>query len=238
VSDNLLAHVQFQRMWANYALSTKQQSDADAAKIQEKWLADLEDFVKQHPASPDSAEALLQLGMYQEFAGKTDEASGWYQKLAAFADSPQANKAKGAVVRLSSVGKPIRLRGTDLQGGTLDLASYRGKLVLIHYWATWCDVCKDDMAHIKELYAKNAGRGFDVIGVSLDKSPAPVKQFLRENRYPWKQIYEPGGLDGELANQMGVMTLPLMILVDQKGNVVSNNIHAAELDDELARLLK
>lgn len=237
-SEDLVAHVEFQRMWADYALN-QQQPDGDMAKIQEKWLADLEDFAGRYPNSPDSAEALLQLGMYQEFAGKTDEAIGWYRKLATgFGDSAQTSKAKGAIRRLASVGKPIRLRGTDLQRRPVDLGSYRGKVVLIHYWATWCDVCKDDMAHIKELYAKDAPRGFEVIGVALDDSPAPVQQYLRENRFPWKQVHEPGGLDGRLANELGVMTLPLMILVDQQGNVVNDNIHAAELEAELDRLLK
>ncbi len=237
-SQDLIAHVEFQRMWADYALN-QQQPEADAGKIQDKWLADLEDFAGRYPASPDSAEALLQLGMYDEFVGKTDEAIEWYGKLATgFGNSTQASKAKGAIRRLGSVGKPIRLRGTDVQGGAVDLASYRGRPVIIHYWATWCDVCKDDMAHIKELYGKHGARNLAVIGVALDDSPEPVKQYLRENRFPWKQVHEPGGLDGRLANEMGVMTLPLMILVDQRGNVVSDNIHASELDGELARLLK
>lgn len=237
-SEDLIAHVELQRLWADYALR-QQAPDADPAKVQEKWLADLEDFAGRYPKSPDSAEALLQLGMYQEYLGKGEDAIAWYQKLAAsFPDCQQAKKAAGAVRRLGSVGKPIRIRGTDLQGGPVDLASERGKVVLIHYWATWCDVCKDDMAHIKDLYAKYGGRRFEVIGVALDDSPGPVRQFLRENHYPWKQIQEPGGLDGRLANEMGVMTLPLMILVDQKGNVVSHNIHAGELDAELQRLLK
>jgi thiol-disulfide isomerase/thioredoxin len=237
-SKDLIAHVEFQRMWANYALS-QQQPNADAAKIQEKWLADLEDFTGRYPDSPDSAEALLQLGMYREFIGKTDDAIGWYTKLAtSFADNPQASKAQGAIRRLGSVGKPIRLRSVDLQGRAVDLASYRGKVVLIQYWATWCEPCVEDMARIKDLYAKYANRGFEVIGVVLDNSPAPVKQFLTENRYPWRQIQEPGGLDSRLANEMGVMTPPLMILVDQKGNVVSHSIHVDELDAELAKLLK
>ena len=239
VSDDLVAHVEFQQMWAGYALG-QQDPKGDAAKVQEKWLADLEDFAGRHPTSPDSAEAMLQLGMYEEFVGKTEDAVGWYEKLVSgFGNGPQAVKAKGAIRRLGSVGKPIRLHGTDvLNGGTVDLAAYRGKVVLIHYWATWCDVCKDDMAHIKELYAKDASRGFEVVGIALDDSPEPVKQFLRQNRFPWRQIHEPGGLDGRLANEMGVMTLPLMILVDQKGNVVNDNIHATELDAELGRLLK
>jgi hypothetical protein len=59
---------------------------------------------------------------------------------------------------------------------------------------------------------------------------------LSQNRFPWKHIHDAGGLDGTLANEMGVMTLPLMVLVDQQGNVVNNNIHVAELDIEVGKL--
>ena len=76
----MIPYVTFRRMWADYVLS-QQTPDADFAKIQEKWLADLEAFANQYPQSPDSAEALLQLGMSHEFGGRTDQAKEWYQKL-------------------------------------------------------------------------------------------------------------------------------------------------------------
>jgi thiol-disulfide isomerase/thioredoxin len=226
-------------MWADYVVS-QNQPGADAAKIQEKWLADLQAFVEQYPKSSDSAEALLQLGMYQEFVGKVDEATKWYQQLvSSFPKSEPAPKAAGALRRLGSVGKPMRLRGADIQGGMVDLAGppYRGKVVLIHYWATWCEPCKADMVLLKDLYAKRGGREFEIIGVCLDEKEANPKRYLAENRFPWKHVHEPGGLDSRLANEMGVMTLPLMVLVDQQGNVAHHNIHAgAELEAELGRL--
>ena len=67
-------------MWAEYVVSQRE-PNADVAKLQEKWLADLQDFVGEYPKSPDAAEALLQLGMYLEFVGKTEEATKWYQQL-------------------------------------------------------------------------------------------------------------------------------------------------------------
>jgi thiol-disulfide isomerase/thioredoxin len=206
--------------------------------VQQKWLDDLRDFVAKHPKSADSAEALLQLGMYHEFIGKSEEATKWYQQLVS--DFPQAEptaKARGALRRLTSVGKAMPLKGADLQGGTVDLASYRRKVVLIHYWATWCEPCKEDMVLLREFYAKRGGRDFDVIGVCLDDSAGNAKQYLAQNRFPWKHLHEPGGLDGRLANEMGVMTLPLMLLVDKQGKVVNRNANTADLEAELQRLL-
>ena len=174
-------------------------------------------------------------------SGKAHDATKLYQQLKDdFPTSRPAEKATGALRRLGSLGRPIALRGTDMQGGAVDLASpqYRGKVVLIQYWATLGERWKDDMVLLKDIYSKRGGRDFEIIGVCLDDDPGAAKQYLAQNKFPWKQIYEKGGLDGRLANEMGVITLPLMILVDQKGNVANQNVHTAELESELAKLIK
>lgn len=238
--EQLVSHVVFQRMWAGYVASQRD-PQAEPAKVQEKWLADLQEFVKKFPKSDDAAEAMLQLGMYQEFVGKTEEAANWYNQLVAgFPQAATAAKAKGALRRLNSVGSPIRIGGPALQGGTIDLAAppYRNRVVLIQYWATWSEKCKEDMVLLKNFYAKKGGRELEIIGVCLDASPETAKAFLAQNDFPWKQLYEPGGVDGRLANEMGVMTLPLMILVDPTGRVANNNVQVAELEAELAKMTK
>ncbi|MBL9123953.1 MAG: TlpA family protein disulfide reductase, partial [Planctomycetaceae bacterium] len=155
-----------------------------------------------------------------------------------FPQAPSAPKAKGAKVRLTSVGKPIVLKGQGVDGKPVELAKYKGKVVLIHYWATWCEPCKADMAQLKELKAKYTKPGFELIGVNLDSNAKDVGEYLKQNRLPWAQIYEPGGLDSRLANELGILTLPTMILVDEKGNVVDRNIHVTQLDSELKKRLK
>jgi hypothetical protein len=241
VNGDLIAHVAFQRMWAQYVVS-QEKPGANPAQIQQQWLTDLQAFVEKYPNSGDTAEALLQLGMYEEFVGKTEEAAKWYQQLVSnFPSAVPAQKARGAMNRLTSVGKPIRLRGQDFNGGTVDLSAppYRGKVVLIQYWATWSDNCKSDMVLLKNLYSqRGGGRDFQILGVCLDTNAAPAKQFLAENRFQWNHVYDKDGVDGRLANEMGVMTLPLMLLLDRDGKVVSNNISVAELNAELTRLQK
>jgi thiol-disulfide isomerase/thioredoxin len=235
-SEDLIAHVGYRRIWADF-YANQRDPKADFVKIQEKYLAELQEFVKAHPTSAITAEALLELGRTQEFGGEAEEAQKWYEQLAKdFPNTPIAQKAAGAVRRLKSPGQAIQLRGTALQGGTVDLTAYRGKVVLIQYWSTWCEPCKEDMAQIKDLYARYGQRGFDVIGVNLDKSAVTAQQYLTANRFPWKHLYDEGGLDGTLANDMGVMTLPLMLLVDKQGKVVNRNVSSADLPTELQRL--
>jgi hypothetical protein len=157
-----------------------------------------------------------------------------------FPDAPPAGKATGALRRLNSGGVQIRVRGQDMQGKPLDLAAppYRGKVVLIHYWATWSDRAQADMVLLKDFYAKKGGRDFEILGVCLDASQAAAKKFLDDNRLPWKQLFEPGGIDGRLANEMGIMTIPLMVLVDRDGRVVNHNIQIPDLQAAIDGLQK
>lgn len=236
---DLAAYVKFRYLTAEYALSV-QSPNADFAKIQTEWLADLEKYVTDHPSSPDTAEALLQLAVAREFSGQEEDAKKWYSKIVKdFPSSAAAQKAQGAVARLDSVGKPLVLKGTSTTGKPVDLAAqYKGKVVLIHYWATWCEPCKAELPMLKDLQAKYGSNGFALIGVSLDTNQAELDEYLKQSKLPWVQIYEPGGLDGRLANELGVLTLPTMILVDQDGKVVDRNIHVSQLETELKKRLK
>lgn len=237
-SAELTGYVKYRYLSADYGDSL-QQPNADYAKIQEKWLADLLQFVKDFPAGEDTAEAMLQLAVGEEFAGRSREAVDWYGRIVtSFAESSQAKKAAGAKRRLESVGNPIPLAGNTLDAKQLSLAAYRGKTVLIHYWATWCEPCKQDLEILKQIQAKFAAQGLALIGVNLDSDRALAVQFLRSQPLPWPQLYEPGGLDSRFATEMGILTLPTMILVDNEGKVINRSIHAGELDEELSKRLR
>ena len=113
-----------------------------------------------------------------------------------------------------------------------------GKVVVIQYWASWCEPCKADMAALKDLAIRYGKSGFQVIGVNVDSSLQEMKSYLTQNPLPWQQIHEQGGLDSRPANELGIHTLPTMILVDQGGKVVNRNVHVAELDSELRKLIR
>jgi thiol-disulfide isomerase/thioredoxin len=236
--QSLAAYVKFRLMTASYALKY-QESGADYAKIQEEWLKDLEAFVNKYPRSDDASEAMMQLALGLEFAGKDDDARKYYERVVS--DDPtstRAKKAAGAVRRLDSVGKALTLKGTTLDGRTLDLSAFRGKWVVLHYWATWCEPCKEDMKTLKQLQAKHAKTGLAVVGVNLDSQKSDAAQFLRTNSYPWYHVWEEGGLDSRLANELGVLTLPTMLLIDTQGKVVRRSLHVSEIDGELEKSVK
>lgn len=233
----LTAYVRFRQLTASYVLSM-QAKKADYSKIQSEWLKTLEEYISEYPTSTDAAEAMLQLAISQEFVGQEDDAKKWYGRIVKeFPGSSAAKKAAGAQTRLDSVGNSITLKGQSPLGGTVDLAKFRGKAVLIQYWATWSAPAKADMATLKELSSKYA-RSFTIIGVNLDNNVKDLNAYLAENPLPWPQIYEEGGLDSRPANLLGVLTVPTMILVDAQGKVVSRNIAIGDVEAEVKKLAK
>ena len=235
--DGLVAFVRFRLASARYAAGM-QQPNADISKVQAAWLDDLKQFVEQHPQAPDAAEAMLQMGISDEFSGNEKEALVRYAAIVKdFPESPSARKARGAARRLESVGKPLALAGTGIDGRPVALQSLRGKPVLVHYWATWCEPCKVDIAQIRELYAKYGPKKFAVVGIALDTDKTALAKFLAAKPIPWPQLHESGGLDGPLAEELGVLTLPTMFLLDAQGNVVDRNLVISDLEKKLEGLV-
>ncbi len=216
-----------------------QSPSADFAKVQEQWIEDLTDFAKEYPKADDTPEALLQLGLAYEFAGKEKEARSAYASIVEnYPSSDERNKAAGAVRRIDSVGKTIALSGTGLDGRATSLSSYRGRTVLIYYWATWNDQAAKEVELFNELRKKYAKDGFSIIGVNVDSSKDDAVAFLRKHAAPWPHLHEAGGLDSRLATNLGVLTLPAMLLIDKDGTVISRNMNIGELETELAKRLR
>ena len=102
-----------------------------------------------------------------------------------------------------------------LDGATIRFpADYRGKLVLLDFWATWCPPCRGEIPHLVAAYEKFRGRGFEIIGVTLDRgraSPAYVREFVKDQRMTWPQVYDDAAI---LAGEYRVSGIPMAFLVD------------------------
>ena len=231
------AFVLFRLASARYAASM-QQPGVDVDTVQNAWLEELRSFVEKHPSAPDAAEAMLQMGIADEFSGREKEALERYGAIVKdFPESGSAKKARGAVRRLESVGKPLSLAGTTLDGKSVSLESLRGVPVLVHYWATWCEPCKVDIAQIRELHAKYGPKKFAVVGITLDSDKQQLAKFLAAKPIPWVQLHDGGGLDGRLAEELGVLTLPTMFLLDAEGKVVDRNLAITDLEKKLDAMI-
>lgn len=233
-----VAYVRYRSLLASYSASM-QEPKADYAKIQSQWLSELATFVREHPDSEDAPEAMLQIAIAEEFAGEEEKAKDWYAKITKkMPQTTQAKKAAGAIRRIDSPGKPLALQGQTTGGKTVDLKTFAGRVVLLHYWATWCEPCKADMAILRDLLAKYGRGGFSIVGINVDNDRQLAVDYLKKERILWANIHEPGGLESRPANELGVLTLPTMLLLDKKGRVVNRNIHVSELESELKKRIR
>ncbi len=226
----LLPYVVYRRMVAEYSSSVQQaKGSAAQAKVQEDWNKDLQDFVERFPKGEDAPDAMMQLATGLEFSGRAGDARKWFKELAeSHPKSLAGRKAAGAITRLDSKGKPLPLSFAALDGGKVELRSYRGKAVLVVFWATWCKPCSEDLPKLREFYKQYRSQGFEVIGVNLDSQQNLVKPYLAKNEMTWPQIFEPGGLESSPSLAFGVISLPTMFLVDKDGLVHSR---PASMDD-------
>jgi len=109
----------------------------------------------------------------------------------------------------------------ELSGGQLKLSSYRGKVVLLDFWATWCTPCREETPQFVDLQNKYGDRGFQVIGVSMDDEPEPVRDFYKQFRmnYP---VAMGNAKIGELYG--GVLGLPIAFLIGRDGRIYLKHI--------------
>jgi thiol-disulfide isomerase/thioredoxin len=234
---DLIPFVEFRQMSAEYNVSL-QEKDPDFEKINNTWMNNLEAFVTQYASSPDAAEAMLQLAIGYEFSGKEEKALEWFGRIVKdYGSTDLAKKAAGAKRRLESVGKPMSLQGKLVDGRSFDLSAYRGKIVLVHYWATWCEPCKQDMTLIATVLNRYP-KEFAPIGVNLDAEIGSAKTYINSKKLAWPQLYDEGGLESRIANEMGILSLPTMLLIDRNGKVINRNIHVSEIEAELKKLTK
>lgn len=240
-NKDLAAFVTFEYINADYGLKL-QQPEADFAKIQEQKIKALTDFVAEFPTADESAKAMMDLALSKEFENEDKAALQWYGKVIAnFASSPEAQKAQGAIRRLDAIGNTLPLKGTTIDGRAFDLARYRGRPVVIHYWATWCETCKQDMKLYRKLQAQYAKENVEFIGINVDTVKASAVDYLRENAsvVNWPQLFDEGGLESSpLANILGVQTLPTTIVIDKQGKIAKTNVIATELEDEIKSIVR
>lgn len=133
---------------------------------------------------------------------------------------------------------PFELKFTAYDGREIDLKNYKGKVVLVDFWATWCGPCVAEMPHVKAVYEKYKGRGFEVIGISLDANKDRLDEYLKKNGISWAQYFDGKGWNNELAVKHGVKSVPAAFLIDRDGTLITKKARAEVLDKAMEELFK
>ncbi|MGL6225386.1 MAG: TlpA family protein disulfide reductase [Thermoguttaceae bacterium] len=155
-------------------------------------------------------------------------------------DVTYSKKLQGAARRLGLPGNPMPFVGVTPNGTKINSNDFKDKVVLVDFWASWCQPCLASIPVLKDLYKKYRGQGFEIVGVNVDNTPQDLQKYVDKEIIPWTQICdsslsEKGGK--KISDYYGVTELPTLILIGKNGKVVATDFGLQELSKKLQQQL-
>jgi len=123
----------------------------------------------------------------------------------------------------------------DTAGKPLSIANYKGKVVLVDFWATWCGPCRAELPHVIATYKKYHDQGFEIIGISLDQDQAKLTGFTKSMNMTWPQFFDGQGWQNKLAVKYGIQSIPATFLLDGEGKIIGKDLRGKELEQAVAK---
>lgn len=200
---------------------------------------------ERHDALVAAGQIASLTGDILEVQGAEKEAATFYREMVeglAKDDGPEVRqeieKMRDFLRKFELLGKPMPIFGRLVDGGKFDISQFKGKVVLVDFWATWCGPCVQEIPNVKEVYEKYHDRGFEVIGISLDNDGGALKEFLRNEHIPWPVLFDPDSETQPMAEKYQVSGIPLPVLIDRQGKVVSFSARGERLGELVEKLLQ
>ncbi len=137
-----------------------------------------------------------------------------------------------AATSIGSEAPDFTLKTKD--GKEVSLSSFRGKYVLIDFWASWCQPCRHENPNSVKVYKQYNIQGFEILGVSLDKDKDAWIKAVKDDGLTWTQVIDP---DGSVANKYSVNSIPSTFLLDKEGKIVAKNLRGDALNKQMEKLL-
>lgn len=193
------------------------------------------DYVEERPHSMRAAMAILENFRYFVEADQVREV---FRHL----DQDIRNSKKGKQIQQviqsldkTAVGRLMpEIIQQDTSGKSLALSKWKGKWVLINFWASWCGPCRRENPSLKVVYQQYQSKGFTIFNVSLDEDKVKWKEAINADNLPWPQVSELNGWKNTAAEKFYIKAIPYNIFINPKGKIVAKNI----FKDDLIALLE
>ena len=147
---------------------------------------------------------------------------------------------KGQLTQLKMIGQPLanfEIKAHRNQQ-TINPSTLKGKVVLVDFWATWCRPCLAELPRLQNVYKQYHQRGFEILGISLDKDKDALDKMLEARNIDWPQFFDGNGWKNKLAVQLDVHRIPFCVLVDAEGTVRYVNIRGPAIDRLVKKLVE
>lgn len=198
-----------------------------------------ENFVKKYPSSYVSPLAIIRLYQATQNGVKTEELYKLVPAQIQF--SPLGNYVHQLIEesKINPIGSVISdFTQTDTAGIPVNISAYRGKYILLDFWASWCRPCRQENPNVVAAYEKFKNKNFTIIGVSLDQNKKAWIDAIKMDGLNWNHVSDLKGWGNQVASIFKVSSIPQNFLLDPQGRIIAKNLRGNVLESRLTVLLK
>ncbi|HEY0298162.1 MAG TPA: TlpA disulfide reductase family protein [Arachidicoccus sp.] len=194
------------------------------------------DFIKNHPNSNASAWELLHY-LNDKNLPSSKQLYSAFSPAVKGSDMGHETGARIATLSRVEVGNPAPgFEQTSADNKAVTLASYKGKYVLLEFWASWCSPCRAESPNVLKAYQKYKNKGFDVLSVSLDHEKGKWEDAIQKDGLLWTQLSDLKGWKNDVAVLYGINAVPANFLIDPNGKIVAQDLRGDALNSKLATI--
>jgi len=202
-------------------------------------LAATSNFIKEKPESFITPLAIIR---YNQLADETAKTEALFNLLSpAVKMSPMGSYVAQQITesKRNAIGTVLAdFTQADTTGNPVTLASYRGKYVLIDFWASWCRPCRQENPNVLANYNRFKDKNFTVLGVSLDKTKPAWVDAIKMDGLDWGHVSDLKGWENAVSQQFGITSIPQNFLIGPDGKIIAKNLRGPDLERKLEALLK